>query len=153
MGVLRRANLEDLDSVIELKMKMFAEVGAIPFLAENAREKIKETYSNLYLNEKAAHFVIVQNGKVVACAGGVLKDDIPQCFFKIPHYGFLVDVYTEREFRNEGFATKLTEAVINWLTIKGVSIIKLLPGEQARSIYSKMGFEDSGDMILRLDRK
>ena len=90
--MIRPSNLSEVDKVINLKMKMSEEVGSLPYLIENAEAEIHREYTDLYNKEWARHFVIEEDGVVVACAGGIIKNDIPYCFLKTPFYGFVVDV-------------------------------------------------------------
>ena len=96
------------------------------------------------------HFGIEKKGKIVSCAGGFIKDDIPFCFFKPDYYGFIGDVYTYTAYRKNGYATKLTKRVIEWLKSKNVKLIKLLSSEKGKNIYKKLGFEESDEMVLEI---
>lgn len=142
-----KAEVNDLPLVVEMKMHMFREVGSASLLQENAEEMILQTYRSLYQEDKCCHFLVYnEEGKRVACAGAVIKDDIPVCFFKTPYYGYVIDVYCVPEDRRKGYATMAMEAVLNWLKEKGVHNIKLKPSGTGRLLYERMGFCDSGEM-------
>ena len=44
---LKKAEIEDLNTVVKLKMDMFTEVGSADLLQDNAEEKIYEKYKEL----------------------------------------------------------------------------------------------------------
>ncbi len=145
---IRKAQIEDLDCVVKLKMDMFAEVGSITLLQENAEEKIFDKYKELYQNDKCCHFLALENGNVVACGGAVIKEDVPFCFFKTPMYGYVIDVYCVPERRRNGYATKIMDKLLEWLKEKGVHTVKLKPSATGKKMYEKFGFCDSGEMEL-----
>ncbi len=142
-----RAEVSELPLVVQMKMNMFREAGSASLLQEHAEEMILQTYSALYQEDRCCHFLVYdERGKCTACAGAVIKDDIPFCFFKTPYYGYVIDVYCVPEDRRKGYATGAMEAVLRWLKEKGVHSIKLKPSGTGRHLYERMGFCDSGEM-------
>ena len=81
---------------------------------------------------------------------GILKRDVPFCFFRPSFYGFLADVYTIPEKRRCGHAKQLTQEALSWLKQKGVGRIALLSSELARPMYEEFGFQASGELVLRV---
>lgn len=146
--VMKKAEIEDLNIVVKLKMDMFTEVGSISLLQDNAEEQIYEKYKELYQEEKGCHYLVYENDSVVACGGAVIKEDVPFCFFKTPMYGYIIDVYCIPEKRRNGYASKIIEELLQWLKSKGVHTIKLKPSAVGKHLYEKLGFYDSGEMEL-----
>ena len=147
---IRRAELKDLPIVVKMKMEMFREVGAISSLQENAEDKIKEIYGQLYHEDKCCHFLLYENNDVVAIGGALIKEDVPYCFFKTPYYGYVVDVYCIPSERKKGYATQVMEKLIEWLERKGCHKVKLMPSEVGRIMYNKLGFCSSGEMEKKI---
>lgn len=145
---IKKAKIKDLDVVVKLKMDMFAEVGSIALLQDNAEKQIYEKYEELYRKEKGCHYLMYENDKVIACGGAVIKEDVPFCFFKTPVYGYIIDVYCIPEKRKNGYASELMEKLLQWLKDKGVHTVKLKPSSAGRHLYEKFGFCDSGEMEL-----
>lgn len=141
-----RATEEELSLVIDMKMKMFDEVGTLSLLKENVDDLILEKYRSLYREDKCCHFILYDNETPIAIAGAVIKEDIPFCFFKTPFYGYIIDVYCIPKERKKGYATQVVTSVMNWLEEKGVNNIKLKPSNEARSMYEHLGFQESGEM-------
>jgi N-acetylglutamate synthase-like GNAT family acetyltransferase len=148
--MLRKATVEDLAVIVSMKLRMFDEAGYADLLKENAAEQIQKKYNEMYGASTASHFVIEDNGTIVACAGAFLKDDIPYCFYKTEHYGFIGDVYVSPQFRKRGYARSLTQAVIEWLEGKGIHTIRLLATPEARHMYHQLGFVQTDEMVLHL---
>lgn len=144
---ISKADMKDIPLIVDLKMKMFREVGSFALLRDNAEEMIVQTYASLYREDKCCHFIAYdEDGNAAACGGAVIKEDVPFCFFKNPCYGYVIDVYCVPEKRRNGYASAVMEAVMKWLAEKGVDNVKLKPSAVGRSMYQKMGFYDSGEM-------
>ena len=145
---IRKAKINDLDIVVEMKMAMFKEIGSVIMLQDNAESKIYEKYKELYVQDKCCHYLAYENGKAVACGGAVIKEDVPFCFFKTPMYGYVIDVYCVPENRRKGYASLIMKELIKWLKDKGVHTVRLKPSAVGRQMYEKLGFGDSGEMEM-----
>jgi len=145
-----RATAEDLPRIVEFKLRMFSEAGRSHLLAPRAEQLIASDYQTMYAGGTAAHFLVRDNGAVVGCAGGFLKDDIPYRYFTKAIYGFIGDVYVVPEARGRGLARGLSLEVIDWLRQCGVQSIRLLASEAARPIYASLGFRNTDEMALHL---
>lgn len=142
------AAADDLPRIVEMKLAMFDESGHASLLAPGAGELILSDYKHLYAVGKAQHFLVRSGGGAIACAGAFLKSDVPFRYFRLPSYGFVGDVYTEPNFRGQGYAKLLSESVLLWLRSRGVRMVRLLASEAGRSLYGKLGFVPSDEMVL-----
>jgi GNAT superfamily N-acetyltransferase len=148
---LRAAATADLPVIVRMKLAMFAETGRVHVLAPDAYERILETYCALYERKRGRHFVIEQKGQIVACAGAFLKDDLPFCFYRMPVYGFIGDVYTLPQYRRGGCGQRLVTEAIDWLRRQGVEVVRLVATPQGRALYTRLGFQPTDEMMLSLD--
>ena len=146
----RPANVVDLDTIVALKLRMFQDANLSTRLAADAKQLIFATYSRLYADQLAAHFIAVADRKIVAMAGAFIKSDLPYCFFHNPNYGFIGDVYTRPEWRRKGLARQLSQEAIQWLRTQGIGEVHLLASEHGRSLYQALGFLPSDERVLRL---
>ena len=126
---------------------MFEEAGIAYFLHEDATSIIKEDYFQLYNAGYANHFLAIEKENIVSMAGAFLKSDLPFRYFQKTFYGFIGDVYTVPEFRQQSLATHLSKQAFNWLKSQDIAMIRLLSSKRGRSIYEKMGFKQSDEMV------
>ena len=63
-----------LDQIMNLKRQMYQEARRMHLLAENAMEKIKEDYEEMYELRTATHFIKLEGEEVIAMAGAFIKD-------------------------------------------------------------------------------
>lgn len=145
-----RATLKDIETIVDMKMKMSEELGISHIFQDNIEEKIKEEYTKLYNEDKCFHYLVYEENKIVAIGGAVIKTDIPFCFFKTPYYGYIIDIYCIPEKRRNGYATQIIESILNLLKEKDIKIVKLKASEDGKLLYEKMGFYNSGEMELMI---
>lgn len=148
--MIRQASSDEIKTIVELKLRMFEEAGIKHYLKATAASSIYENYCELYRNLLGVHFVVEEDDEIVACAGAFLKSDIPYCFYEPDQYGFIGDVYVMPEYRNRGYARRLTEEAISWLQAGGVMTIRLLASPAGRHLYETMGFKPTHEMELKL---
>lgn len=145
-----RATLKDIETIVDMKMKMSEELGINHIFPDNVEEKIKQEYTKLYNEDKCFHYMIYEENRIVAIGGAVIKTDIPFCFFKTPYYGYIIDIYCIPEKRRNGYATKIIEAILALLKEKNIKVVKLKASENGKALYEKMGFYNSGEMELMI---
>jgi len=149
--MIATADKSDLIEIIDMKIQMHKEGGYFDILRDDATTFILQTYEDLYDKRQAQHFIIKSQSKIVSCAGGFIKSEMPYTFRKTPFFGYITDIYTIPEYRNQGYATLLTKQVIDWLYENKVKDIRLISTKHSRKIYEKMGFEPTDEMILSTD--
>lgn len=145
-----RATIQNIDEIVNVKMKMSEELGIKYIFQDNVEEKIKQEYTKLYNEDKCFHYMIYEENRIVAIGGAVIKSDIPFCFFKTPYYGYIIDVYCVPEKRRNGYATKIMNATLALLKEKKVNIVKLKPSNIGKTLYEKSGFYTSNEMELMI---
>ena len=148
---IRSATLNDIDVIIKFKIMMFEDAKLKHILADNIEELVRAEYQKLYNENKAIHFIIEKDSKIVAISGGFIKSDIPYCFYKKPIYGFIGDMYTLKEYRKNGFAKPLLAKTVKWLKEKEIDKIQLLASKDGKNMYKKFGFIQNNEVFeLRL---
>ena len=149
--VMRRTKKEDISEIVRIKLQMHREGGYFDLLRDDIDSFIEKTYQFLYSSQKAIHFVFKHDGKIISCAGGFIKSEMPYSFRKIPFYGYITDVYTIPTYRNNGYASALVQQVIDWLQSNGIKDIRLISTLQSRKIYEKIGFRATDEMVLSIE--
>ena len=143
----------ELTLVLDFRYRMMEESGMSAALAEDWRELTHALYAEGYRAGTIAHFGWRQDGRIVATAGVMIRDEFPFQTLKIRRYGWIMDVYVLPEHRRRGHARRLTGQTLDWLRDKGVGLARLVASEQARhaGLYEKLGFTFGGEMRLRHD--
>jgi GNAT superfamily N-acetyltransferase len=143
----------ELPLALDFRYRMMEESGMAPLLADDWRELTHRLYAEGYRNGTIAHFGWREEGRIVATAGAMIRNDFPASTLKPRCYGWIMDVYVLPEHRRHGHARRLTAETLTWLRVKGVVFARLVASEQAKQarLYEKLGFTFSNEMRLRLD--
>lgn len=66
-----------------------------------------------------------------------------------PRRGYLLNVYTEPDFRQRGLARVLVEAALHWCRASKIDFVTLHASEEGRSLYEKLGFKAGNEMRIK----
>ena len=147
---MRIATVSELPTIAHLKLKMFREVEMQHILMDGFINEVIRTYGQMYNSGTARQFVIESEGKIVACAGGFVKADVPYCFYRERKYGFIGDVYVSPEHRRKGHARRLTQGVVDWFREQDIKTVRLLASHDDRNLYESLGFKATDQMTVTL---
>lgn len=90
---------------------------------------------------KGVIFIAETKGKIIATCGLQKINMLPQCNDD-GKYGFIFNVFTVKEYREQGIQSLLIEKVLRYAKEKGITEIKLeTDSEKAISLYKKFGFK------------
>lgn len=147
----KQLTTDDIPTILDFRFEMMRECGMSGVLADDWRELTAATYSAMFAEDRGSHFGSFIDGKIVATAGCIIKDDFPAFTTKARRFGWIMDVYVLPEYRKRGLARELTLEVMNWLESRGIQVIKLSASSFAKEyrLYHKLGFTESGEMIRR----
>ncbi len=67
-----------------------------------------------------------------------------------PRRGWIINVYTDPEFRRQGLARRLMNALVDWCRESGFANVSLHASVFGRPLYEDMGFRQTNEMRLRL---
>ncbi|MFD2507741.1 GNAT family N-acetyltransferase [Halalkalibacter alkalisediminis] len=103
------------------------EVDNIPKPDLHKLERVKQLFlDESEMNQLLFKVAIDKDGAIVACAGGLLKMEYA---FPLAEeqslFGWIINVYTVEQHRNNGLASKLVEEVCDWLKEKGANRARL----------------------------
>ena len=101
--------------------------------------------------EYAAFVAEVEGASIGSAACQVFSGLYPSVFQPDKRkYGYIWGVYVEPEARGKGIAKALTEACTKHLKAIGCTKIVLHASPMGRSVYGRLGFAPSNEMVLEL---
>jgi GNAT superfamily N-acetyltransferase len=95
-------------------------------------------------------FLAEVEGRVVAGLGVMLREYAPRLGDSSCAGGYILNIYTEPAHRNQGLAGRLVERALEECRARGIQMVTLHASEMGQSLYQKLGFEVSNEMIIRL---
>jgi GNAT superfamily N-acetyltransferase len=149
---IRTAGLADLQHLIHHRRSMFEDMGHTDPAVLSEVDRVSEQYFRDALagGKYRAWLAELPDGRVVA-GGGIVVNDWPGHLREIqPRRVWILNMYTEPEFRRRGLARRLMDAMVAWCRAEGFGSVSLHASVEGRPLYESMGFEPTNEMRLKL---
>ena len=144
----RRAALEDVDVLAELRMEMLfegrqAEEGLCTLLHRNTVQYLCEAMADgSYLA-----WVAEEDGQIVAMGGITFYRLPPNDWCPNGHSAYLSAMYTKPAYRKKGIAKRLLEMLMQEANDRGCERVLLHATTMGRSLYESAGFQNPTDSM------
>ncbi|MFX1593892.1 MAG: GNAT family N-acetyltransferase [Promethearchaeota archaeon] len=155
MYSLRKATLNDIDKLIEYRVKFLKEIQTFPpdMEFEIFRKTLKDFFlSKMKSNEFVAWFAESDN-EIIATSGLSFLQKPPHFINLTGKFAYIMNMYTKPEWRRKGIGSALLKKLFEEIKKKGIKLVVLHSTSYGRPLYEKYGFrEKDGDkeMILEL---
>ena len=149
--LIRPATPADIPHVLHHRHQMFADIGR----ATSAELETMALTTAAYLREAMpagryrGWLAETAGGRVVAGAGIAIAAWPGSPDDPAPRRGWILNVYTEPEFRRRRIARRLMDTLIEWCRADGFHTVALHASEFGRPLYEQMGFVPTNEMRLR----
>ncbi|HEY1239859.1 MAG TPA: GNAT family N-acetyltransferase [Bryobacteraceae bacterium] len=104
----------------------------------------------LETGEYQAWFALAPDGTVAAGAGLWFLDWFPHRLDRGSLRGYLLNVYTEPEYRRRGLARRLVAITLDCCRERGITIATLHASDDGRPLYESLGFTATNEMRVEL---
>ena len=149
---IRPADVSDMECILRHRTAMFREMG---FTGEACLEQIR-TVSEAYLREALVTgayrgwMAVTAQGSVAGGGGVVITHWPGYPGAPEPKRAWILNIYTEPEFRRRGIARSLLQLMVQWGREQGYPFISLHASAEGRPVYESLGFVTSSEMRLKL---
>jgi N-acetylglutamate synthase-like GNAT family acetyltransferase len=149
----RRATLDDVDVLVEFRLKFLAEHSRSGRVAD---EGLIAEYLRDYFGEAIAQGVFIswlaeRDGEVVGTSGMVVWQIPPNNSVRTGRQGYILNMYTVPEARRQGVCSALLEKMIAEAESLALSRVHLHASEAGEAVYRKRGFAEPSDVELVLN--
>jgi ribosomal protein S18 acetylase RimI-like enzyme len=150
MLTTRAATPADAALIATHRKAMFAAMGGSQEAALETVQQNAETWTkNMILAGKYAGWITSDDERPVASAGLLVLDWPPHPLDPAgEHRGYMLNVFTEPEYRGRGLARALVELCLAEAKMRSIRIVALHSSEAGRHIYEGFGFKASNEMLL-----
>jgi ribosomal protein S18 acetylase RimI-like enzyme len=150
MLTTRAATADDAVLIAAHRKAMFAAMGGSQETAlETMRQNAEPWTKNMILAGKYAGWISSDGDRPVASAGLMVLDWPPHPLDPGgERRGYMLNVYTEPEYRGRGLAGALVELCLAEANRRGIRIVALHSSDAGRRIYERFGFKASNEMLL-----
>jgi GNAT superfamily N-acetyltransferase len=146
---IRRARVTDMEPFIDLRHRMFVEVGFQ--VTEDLQRASIDYFPKALDTEGFVGFIAVtDDDKIVGSVGLSPYQMPPKPIQPDGRFGYVSSMYALPDHRKRGIANQLMNALIEHARVIGLGWLTLHTSEMGRPIYSAIGFNPLNEMSLRL---
>jgi GNAT superfamily N-acetyltransferase len=149
----RRANIDDIENLVEYRIQFLNEVKAHPENETKALEgALKEYFSWAIPSNEFIGWLAEYEGAIVGTSGMVTWRIPGRYEFQSGKYGYILNMYTATEMRRKGIAARLLHRLIAEAKSMGVERLHLHAREAGNALYRRIGFSEpqNPELVLRL---
>lgn len=136
---VRRATLDDLDALVHHRIQMFVDMGATVDHGMLAAEFTKWLHSNMPAGAYAA-WLVEADGRIAGGGGATIIPWPPGPRYPGNRLAFVYNVYTEPDYRRQGVARLVMDAIHRWCRAQGVTSVALNASADGRPLYESLGY-------------
>lgn len=149
---LRQATINDVATITRQRHAMFAEMGETGNYAE-ADQRFSRWLQQAIRNQLYFGWFFETDEGDIAAGGGVMLLSVPPSPMDLNEYqGYIQNIYTEPQHRHNGLAREIVETIHHWCREQNLQTVILHASRFGRPLYQKMGYEDSTEMKLTLEK-
>jgi ribosomal protein S18 acetylase RimI-like enzyme len=148
--IIRRATKEDIDKLIENRIKFVTDIVATPS-DESFFDNTYEFFKNHINKDDLIVWLAVDDDKIIATVILCIYRVLPTVANATGKTGYILNVWTDEKYRRQGLATKLLINTMEDAKKAGVNRIHLKATEQGKFVYEKLGFfVEPNEMAIKL---
>lgn len=149
--IIRRATKEDIDKLIENRMKVIFEVSNSQYSDESFYDNTCDYIKNHIDKDGFIVWIAVDNDEIISIVMLSIYEILPTMFNVSGKTGYILNVWTDENYRRQGLATKLLKNIFADAKKAGVNSIHLKATEQGKFVYEKLGFfVEPNEMAIKL---
>lgn len=148
---IREATVADLDIIMRHRRSMFIEMGFRNEVALDAMEATSAPFIKTGLDDGSFRGWLVEMAGRVVAGGGVVIVGYPSSpHDPMPRRAWILNMYTEPEYRARGLAKSIVGMMITWCRKQGFEWVSLHASDAGRHLYENLGFMPTNEMRLKL---
>jgi ribosomal protein S18 acetylase RimI-like enzyme len=149
---LRKANTNDIRILVEQRIIFLKEIQGIPSqeLEYKLRQSLEKYFNVSIKNETFISWMAEYEQVPVGFSGMVIRKQAGN--FRVPNgkTGYILNMYTAKEFRRLGIGTVLFEKLIEEARRKNLDKIDLHASKEGESLYRRFGFTEPVNKALEM---
>ena len=154
MFLLRKANLNDIDKLVEFRVEFLKEIQNPPIDKEIKifRKSLKNFLLKKMKSNEFISWLAEADKKFIATCGLSFLQKPPHFFNMTGKFAYIMNMYTKPEWRRKGISSALLDKLIEEIKEKGIQSVVLHATPYGKSLYEKFGFRENDgvkEMILK----
>ena len=149
---IRQATIDDLDTILHHRRRMFEDMGhtdtqALDAVVAASRPLLQQ---NLETGSYHGWFIVTPEGEIAAGGGIIFLDFQPNPRDPRPQRAWVVNMFTEPVHRKRGLARLLMKTMLEWCRTQGMKTLFLHASDYGRPLYESLGFTPNNEMRINL---
>jgi len=152
--VIREARTTDIAEIVRHRRRMYEDIGERDARALDAMQASIWTFLEQAIPAGIFRGWLAQisAGRVIAGGGMMIVPWLSRPADPKPRRAWILNVYTDPEYRRRGIARRLMQTMIEWCRQTGFQSVSLHSSEEGRLLYESLGFKPTQEMKLVLRR-
>ena len=147
--VIRYAKPADATTIAHHRRKMFTDMGDQTYIESTDVDAAYQQWVEVKLAEGYyVGWLMTHNDAVIGGAGVEIRERAPHPIQLMTRYAYVVNVYVEPKYRQQGIARQLLTAIMDWCAQEGLRFISLHASDKGRHLYETLGFTLTNEMRL-----
>lgn len=145
--IYRLATLADAEQLADLR---WAHVAEEADLALDSRDEFARRFCAFLEQELGAHYacwVAEDDGRIVAHIYVGMLNKVPKPIGDATRIGYVTNVHTVAEYRNQGIGSRLMEQVQGWARRHDFELLFVWPSERSVPYYRRLGFIGENEIM------
>jgi GNAT superfamily N-acetyltransferase len=149
--LIREATVADLATIMRHRRAMFSDLGFCDEAALDAMEATSAPFIKAGLKKGSYQTWLAEAKGIVVAGGGLVIVGHPSAPNDTnPRRAWILNMYTEPEYRYRGFAKAIVETIVGWCRSLGFPSVSLHASDAGRHLYEILGFVPTNEMRLLL---
>ncbi|MED3560996.1 GNAT family N-acetyltransferase [Bacillus xiapuensis] len=141
----RKANLDDLYKLIDLRKKQLVDEGIEPNI--DIDTELNDFFINKLSDGSLIQWLVEDNEEIIACGAVIFYEFPPTYTNKSGKKAYITNMYTKENYRGQGIATNLLTKLVDETKNAGITKIWLGASKLGRPVYKKFGFKETDEWL------
>lgn len=149
---LRRANAEDIDLLVALRLGFFDEVEPMLPTTRATLEKALRAFfeAQMPTAENLVALLGEEDGQVIACGMLTVAERPPKPYNLTGRSGYLYNIHVQPAYRRRGYARQMVAALVEAAKALGAGHVELTSTAGGLPLYENLGFGYCHETYLEL---
>ncbi len=138
----KKAEIEDLELLVSSRVMVLKAANKLPEdtdMSEIERES-REYYKKAFAEDTHTAYLVFDGYRLIGAGGISYYTVMPTCDVPSGRKAYVMNMYTDPEYRRQGIAYKTLELLVQDSKARGIDHITLEATDMGRPLYEKYGF-------------
>lgn len=145
---IRRANINDIDDIVELRKDLFISMGSDKSKVNTMTPTFRKYFLETIPSEEYYGWVVEKGGNIISTGGLVVDRHPPSLNNEDGRFAYIMNMSTTKKYRHQGIGKKVLDTMVEFADDLGISFITLHYSEFAKKWYDKLGFKETNEMKI-----